>query len=157
VAPADAPFAHTRRVLDVLGAHGRRSSSLLLVLSLHLLLPGCGGSDDGIPGASGGAAGSNGGDVCPDDLPGRAACDDGVPSYEREVAPIIEQRCNACHYPNNLQTSAVWTDYDAVYARRRTIQSRIYSCVMPPQEAPPLARAERSVLLEWLVCGAPEE
>jgi len=130
----------------------RRASLLLpaLVLVLH-----CGGSEDSGDGG-GGTAGSSA-DVCPNDLPDRSACADGAPSYRRDVAPIIDERCNACHYPDNPQTSAVWSGYDAVYAMRTTIQSRIYSCVMPPQSAPQLAPAERAVLLEWLVCGAPEE
>jgi hypothetical protein len=151
MAVARAPFAHTRHVPNVLGALAVRMP-LLPLLVLALLC--CAGSDDdeGAPGAAG-----TSGDACPNDLPDRAACEDGAPSYGREVAPIIDERCNACHYPGNAQTTAVWSDYDAVYARRRTIQSRIYSCVMPPQSAPQLPPRERAVLLEWLVCGAPEQ
>ena len=125
----------------------------LLVISALLILPCCGASDGD---ASSGTAGT-GGDACPNDLPDRAACDDGAPSYREDVASIIDERCNVCHYPGNSQSTAVWSDYDAVYAERRTVQSRIYSCVMPPQSAPQLAPAERALLLEWLVCGASEQ
>ena len=153
---ARAPFTHTRHVRIVpRGPTIVRTASRALVLALLVLLLGCAG-DDGETAAASGAGGASG-DACPNDLPDRAACDDGVPSYRDEVASILDQRCNACHYADNPQTSAVWTDYDAVYARRRTIQSRIYSCVMPPEEAPQLTPGERAVLLEWLVCGAPEE
>lgn len=148
---ARAPFAHTRHVPTVIGALAVLSSRPLLLLVL-VALPCCGGS--GGEDASGTAGTS--GDACPNDLPDRAECEDGAPSYGDDVAPIIDERCNGCHYPGNAQTAAVWSDYDAVYARRITLQSRIYSCVMPPESAPALEPAERAVLLEWLVCGAPE-
>ena len=150
--PGRAPFPHTRHVPDVLGVSNARMSSLpLRVILLNVLLLCCGGGD-----GDDNTAGT-GGDDCPNDLPQRDACVDGTPSYRREVAPIIDERCNVCHYPANPRTSVVLSDYDAVYARRQTVQSRIYSCVMPPNTAPPLTSAERAVLLEWLVCGAPEE
>lgn len=140
----------------MLGALAARTSwQSLLVLSLQAPLLGCGDTPGDSDGASGAAGASS--DVCPNDLPDRAACADGAPSYAGEVAPIIDERCNACHYPGNAQTTSVWSEYDAVYAGRRTIQSRIYSCVMPPETAPQLTPAERAVLLEWLVCGAPEQ
>jgi hypothetical protein len=129
-----------------------RVASASALLSLVLLL-GCGA--DGAGTNDGGSAG-DGSDACPNDLPGREACVDGAPSYRQEVAAIIDERCNVCHYPSNPLTNVVLSDYEAVYALRRTVQSRIYSCVMPPEEAPQLESAERAALLEWLVCGAPE-
>lgn len=100
----------------------------------------------------GGAAG----DSCPSDLPSDAACASALPSYEREVAPIIEQRCATCHYPGNTQSGDVFDDYAAVYSRRQTALTRVYSCVMPPEGAAPLTLDERRALLQWFVCGAPE-
>jgi hypothetical protein len=126
--------------------------SRLLLLPLLVLLLHCGGGEDGAA-----SAGAGGGGACPNDLPGRDACGDGVPSYRLDVAPVIDERCNVCHYAGNNQSTVVLTDHAAVYGQRRTVQSRIYACAMPPDPAPPLTPAERATLLEWLVCGAPEQ
>lgn len=79
-----------------------------------------------------------------------------MPSYARDVAPIIEQRCATCHYPGNRQSSDVFTEYDDVYSERQTVLTRIYACVMPPAAAPALTPDERRTVLSWFVCGAPE-
>lgn len=126
------------------GARSRSTPLVLLWLLLHCG-DGAGTPADPVEGA------------CPNDLPTRQACADGAPSYRLEVAAIIDQRCNICHYAGNTQSSVVLSDYDAVFARRRTVQSRIYACAMPPDVAPALTPAERSALLEWLVCDAPDE
>jgi hypothetical protein len=94
--------------------------------------------------------------LCPNDLPDGDACASAVPSYGREVAPIIEQRCATCHYPGNTLSGNVFADYEDVYALRRTALTRIYGCVMPPEAAPALTPEERRILLHWLTCGAPD-
>jgi len=110
----------------------------------------CSGDDQPDPPDSSEDAGT-----CPSDLPNSAACG-GVPSYRLEVAPIIDERCNLCHFPGNSQSEDVFTDYGDIFPQRQTVLSRIYSCVMPPEDAPALTAAERATLLEWLVCGAPD-
>lgn len=94
--------------------------------------------------------------LCPSDLPNRAACPGATPSYRRDVAPILEQRCATCHYPGNTQSGDVFADYDDVYSLRQTVLTRIYGCVMPPDGAPPLTSEQRQILLHWLTCGAPD-
>jgi hypothetical protein len=79
-----------------------------------------------------------------------------VPSYRLEAAPIIDERCNLCHFPGNAQSEDVFTDHGDIFPQRQTVLTRIYSCVMPPEDAPPLTAAERATLLKWLVCGAPD-
>jgi uncharacterized membrane protein len=101
-------------------------------------------------------AGAAGASACPSDLPSNTACASGLPSYEREVAPIIEQRCATCHYPGNTQSEDVFADYDDVYSIRQTVLTRVYSCAMPPDTAPSLTLEERRALLRWFVCGAPD-
>ena len=100
-----------------------------------------------------GAAGDSG---CPSDLPSNTACASELPSYELQVAPIIEQRCATCHYPGNTQSGDVFVEYDDVYSTRQTVLTRVYSCVMPPEGAASLTLAERRTLLQWFVCGAPQ-
>jgi hypothetical protein len=101
-------------------------------------------------------AGAAGEGDCPSDLPNGSACAGALPSYEREVAPIMEQRCGGCHYPGNTQSGDVFADYGDVYSRRQTVLTRIYTCAMPPEGAPAPSVEERQTLLRWFVCGAPE-
>jgi hypothetical protein len=50
----------------------------------------------------------------------------------------------------------VFEEYDDVYSRRQTVLTRVYSCVMPPEGAASLTPEQRRTLLQWFVCGAPE-
>ena len=100
-------------------------------------------------------AGAGGEAPCPSDLPDRAACAS-APSYRLDVASIIEQRCATCHYADNTQSGDVFVEYEDVYSVRQTVLTRIYGCVMPPDGAAPLTSDERRALLQWLVCGAPD-
>jgi hypothetical protein len=123
---------------------GRRSVCLLV-----LGIASCGGGSQPDPPDT-----SNGG--CPSDLPSRDACGPDIPSYRLEVEPIVEQRCGGCHFPGNTQSGNVLTNHADVFRQRQTVLSRIYSCVMPPDEAPALTSSERQALLAWFVCGAPD-
>jgi hypothetical protein len=114
---------------------------------------GCAGDSQPEAPDRAGAAGDNG---CPNDLPSNAACATELPSYALDVAPIIEQRCATCHYPGNGQSGDVFDEYDDLYSRRQTVLTRVYSCVMPPEGAADLTLQERRTLLQWFVCGAPE-
>jgi hypothetical protein len=116
----------------------------------------CSGASQPDPPDSGGAGGGSSDDDCPSDLPRSDVCATGTPSYELEAAPIILERCATCHYAGNNRSSYVFAERDDVSFARQTVLSRIYSCVMPPDGAPPLRAEERRVLLAWLVCGAPD-
>jgi hypothetical protein len=48
------------------------------------------------------------------------------------------------------------TNYDQTYALRFEIQGQLANCVMPPPDAGMLDSASRTALLDWLVCGAPQ-
>jgi uncharacterized membrane protein len=102
------------------------------------------------PDAGGGAA-----EQCPDDLPDSAGCPNTAPSYAAQVGEVIERRCAVCHYPGNNQSTKVFDDYAGIFAERRTMLTQIYGCKMPLAGAMPLSPAERKALLQWFVCGAP--
>jgi hypothetical protein len=127
----------------------------LAVLGLAAWMASCGGDSQPDPPDTAGAGGGSG-DACPNDLPPSDICATGTPSYRLDAAPIIMQRCATCHYAGNNRSRYVFAAHDDVSDARQTVLSRIYSCVMPPEEAPPLDAEERSVLLAWLVCGAPD-
>ena len=131
----------------------RRAASCLWMALLAGFF-GCAGDSESDPPDMVGAAGDS---ACPSDLPSNTACASELPSYERDVAPIIEQRCATCHYPGNTQSGDVFEGYDDVYSKRQTVLTRVYSCVMPPEGAASLTQGERRTLLQWFVCGAPQD
>ena len=92
---------------------------------------------------------------CPNDLP--AACPADVPDYGTDIAPIIEDRCLSCHSPGGEgSVGHDFTTYQTLYNQQTDVLSQVYGCKMPPSGATPLSTAERTLLLDWLVCGAPD-
>jgi hypothetical protein len=94
---------------------------------------------------------------CPNVLP--PACPSPEPSYESDVLPILEQRCYTCHADAGITTSGSDIDlgsYSAVYQLRGDILSEVNACEMPPTTAPQPTIEQRTTLLGWLKCGAPE-
>ncbi len=88
-----------------------------------------------------------------------SACVDPVPSYESDIAPLLDRACNStCHAPG----VGPWplTDYSDVYAWSSAIAFDVSDCAMPPLDAGagngPLSDAERATLLDWIACGAPD-
>jgi uncharacterized membrane protein len=112
---------------------------------------GCAGSDHPDPPPDGAL-----GDDCPNDLPDDAACATASPSYAEQTAVIIEQRCAVCHFAGNTRSSQVFASYADIFDQRRGMLTQIYSCRMPPEGAVQLMSGERSALLQWFVCGAPD-
>ena len=90
------------------------------------------------------ACGAEGNGTCATtDVP--TACPaSGSPSYSKDVAPILSAQCNGCHG---------FSSYASASSSKSSIQSRVANCNMPQGGA--LSAAERSTLLGWTVCGAP--
>ncbi len=108
-------------------------------------------------GADSGADASDDADsesTCPQDLP--TACPEPAPSYARDIVPILERRCFACHADGGIETKKHdFGSYDAVFAQRSPILNQVYACLMPPPDASALMPDERAGLLGWFVCHAP--
>lgn len=92
--------------------------------------------------------------ACPRDLP--QSCPALAPTYQGDIVPIVAARCAPCHSPQGQESSRDLTSYSSIYPNRGAILDQIYACNMPPSGAEPLTTVERSKLLTWLVCGAPE-
>jgi uncharacterized membrane protein len=90
---------------------------------------------------------------CPNDLPN--GCQNPVPSYKTDVAPIVQTHCLKCHAPGGQEASIDFTTYQHVFARRQSILTQVFSCRMPPEGEPAPTAAERALLLGWLTCGSP--
>ncbi|HXU71807.1 MAG TPA: di-heme enzyme [Polyangia bacterium] len=92
---------------------------------------------------------------CPDDLP--SSCPGTVPSYATDVAPIVNGVCAAmCHAPGGIAQNRPLGDYNGLFALKDAVLNQVSVCNMPPADAnPQLGEADRSTLLAWIVCGAP--
>ncbi len=82
--------------------------------------------------------------------------DGGLPSFARDVFPIIQNRCSTCHAVGN--DAGLWTfeDHHPVWDWQRLVNSDLIYCKMPPPGAPSLSWEERAVLFTWLYCGTPD-
>lgn len=103
------------------------------------------------------AAGCSGGTPavdCPADLP--ASCPAGAAGYQATIAPLIAGKCTPCHAPGGQSSHPLLT-WAEVHALRGEVLSQVYACRMPQAGAPALTAAERTELLGWLVCEAPND
>ena len=110
-------------------------------LALALALTGCTSGNDA-PDAG----------ACAHELP---TCPSSPPSYQQTIAPIIQQKCVTCHYPGTVAAKGDFSTYPNVKANFGSMLNQTYSCLMPPANGAPLTTDERTQLLEWFVCSAP--
>ena len=104
----------------------------------------CSGSSGG--GTGGGASACISATACPDA---------GAPSYQAEIAPILEQSCIPCHSPTG-PAGFYMTTYAEVSGEAGSILSQTTACAMPPLNGPIMTDAQRITLTAWLRCGAPD-
>jgi hypothetical protein len=93
--------------------------------------------------------------VCPNDVPD--TCPSPAPSFAVDVAPIIQNRCAACHVPGGMEPGIPFQTYAQIVSEVKpddTMLFEINDCIMPPIDYPQLLLSEREILLTWLICGA---
>jgi mono/diheme cytochrome c family protein len=89
-----------------------------------------------------------------------------VPSYSKEIAPILQRHCQDCHRPGQVAPFSLLT-YDQARKRSADILHVVSDRVMPPWPASTsyggpfkdqrvLSEAEIAALREWVEGGAPE-
>lgn len=84
------------------------------------------------------------------------SCPAVVPSYSKDVAPVIARRCAPCHAPGGLESNRPYQTYDQVKSVQVGILFQVRSCKMPPADGgTPLSDDEKATLLGWLYCDAP--
>jgi hypothetical protein len=93
----------------------------------------------------------------PQDLPPDDDCPDAAPSYTAEVAAIIARKCTVCHQPGGLEPVNQFDTLAKIKKNNNNIHmlTQVYSCRMPQACGVPLTPDEKQKLLQWLVCGAP--
>lgn len=89
------------------------------------------------------------------------------PTWARDVAPILQAKCQVCHQPNAIAPSSLLTYADAKRAAER-IKSRVSTRRMPPwhldktvgiqdyQNDRSLTDAQINTIVSWVEAGAPE-
>jgi hypothetical protein len=87
-----------------------------------------------------------------------SSCENPIPSYSKDVAPVLDRACNStCH----ATSVGPWPldNYADVFDWGSIIGSDVEQCAMPPPDAGAgngnLTDQERATILNWLVCGAP--
>ena len=90
---------------------------------------------------------------------------DGVPTFTKDVAPILYKNCTSCHRPGEIAPMSLLT-YDDVRPHARDIRDKIDEGAMPPWHADMpqgtflnergLTPAEKNTILRWVANGAPK-
>ncbi len=87
------------------------------------------------------------------------------PTFSKDVAPILYQRCTECHRPGEAAPMALRT-YKEVRPWAKSIKQQVVSRTMPPWHADPavdhfandrrLSDADVATIAKWADAGAPE-
>src|SRR3954468_13786818 len=88
-----------------------------------------------------------------------------VPTFTKDVAPILYKSCTGCHRPGEIGPMSLLT-YEDVRPRAKDIRDKVADGVMPPWHADKthgnfandrsLTEEEKSVLVRWANNGAPK-
>jgi hypothetical protein len=89
-----------------------------------------------------------------------------APTFARDVAPILQRSCQACHRPGSIGPMSLLT-YEEVRPWAQLIKERVAARMMPPWHLDPgvgvqhfkndisLSDAEIGTIVEWADAGAP--
>ena len=89
----------------------------------------------------------------------------GVPSYTKDIAPILFKNCTGCHRPGEIGPMSLLT-YEDVRPRAKDIRDKIDEGAMPPWHADAphgtfvnergLTDQEKNTIFRWVANGAPK-
>ncbi|MAS93815.1 MAG: hypothetical protein CMO55_11540 [Verrucomicrobiales bacterium] len=89
----------------------------------------------------------------------------GAPTYTKDIAPVMNEKCVTCHRPGASAPFQL-TDYDSVRRRAKTIERVIDRGYMPPWHAiggdvaiegdRRLTEDEKQLIQDWVAAGRPE-
>ena len=88
-----------------------------------------------------------------------------IPTYTKDVAPVLFKNCTSCHRPGEIGPMSLLT-YDDVRPRAKDIRDKIGDGDMPPWHADAphgtflnergLTEQEKSTIFRWVANGAPK-
>jgi hypothetical protein len=96
-----------------------------------------------------------------------ATAEQPVPTFSKDVAPILQRACQNCHRPGSIAPMALLT-YKDTRPWARSIKEKVVTRVMPPwhidrnvgvtkfKDDPSLSDAEIATIVNWVDHGAPE-
>jgi len=131
--------------------------AFVIALAVMTLVIGCSndrGNDPNVPDIEGALAVDSAPPVCVT-LP--KGCTK-APSYGASIAPLTERTCNPCHSKGGVASDRDLTTYKNLTRLETTAFIQVTGCLMPPVDAGPdaaMTTAERTELLQWFVCGSP--
>jgi uncharacterized membrane protein len=86
-----------------------------------------------------------------------ARCEGAVPSFAKDVQPVLQRRCFACHANDGEAADEHdFSRFPTLRAQRTSVADEVSSCSMPPSGKPQLTDDEAVTLLRWVACGAPD-
>jgi hypothetical protein len=137
----------------------RLARRLALAASFVFAVVGCTserGNDPNVPDEQGAlAADSASGLACVAALP--KTCPK-APSYATEIGPLTQRTCVPCHSHGGVASDRDLTTYKNLTRLETTAFIQVNECLMPPADAGPdvaMTHEERTELLQWFVCGSP--
>jgi hypothetical protein len=96
-----------------------------------------------------------------------AAADTATPTFTKDIAPIFQEKCEACHRTDSIAPMSLVT-YEEARPWARSIRSRVESRQMPPwhidktvgiqefKNDRSLSDAQIATILKWVDAGAPK-
>ena len=90
-----------------------------------------------------------------------------IPTFTREVAPILFKHCVRCHRPDGSAADIPLLSYDAVIKEKKEVRDKVGRREMPPWPADPgeslpfrndprLTQRDIDTVLAWIDAGAPK-
>jgi hypothetical protein len=90
-----------------------------------------------------------------------------VPTFNKEVAPILFENCAKCHGPGEIASAISFLSYDSVRPWAKSIKEKVVLREMPPWPADPkhsvkfrndarLSQQDIDTLVAWVNAGAPK-
>jgi hypothetical protein len=90
-----------------------------------------------------------------------------TPTFSKDIAPIFQEKCQACHQPNSIAPMSLIT-YKEARPWARSIRERVFTRQMPPWHIDPsvgvkkfkndmsLSDRQIDLIVRWVDAGAPE-
>jgi hypothetical protein len=97
------------------------------------------------------------GSSCPTGDYEQRTCPSPEPSFSTDVAPIFRAKCATCHAPGGLRASTPLTTWKQIDDLLSTVTVYVVTCKMPDVSVGGVALTpeERSTMLDWFACMAP--